>query len=581
MGLESGSFISDLVASNPTGGSDYVSSGDDHLRLIKSVLQNTFPNATRGFYFETVSSKTSNYTTTATDQNRLIKMDASGGSRVVSLLSAVTAGVGFKLAVEKTDNSANIVYLDGAGSQTIGGSATWALEEQYDTVYIISDGSNWVVLGSNISREVLNPTTVNATTVNADDFVGGNVNADDVSAATGTIASLQATSMICGSATFTGVVTINTLNLVSLNSTPIGNATPSSGAFTTLSASVSAAFSNTTITGTLGVSSAFSAGSVATGAISCSGITCSGTISGAFSGSLSGSSVSVSSVNTGSITAAGNGSVGGTFGVTGAVTLGSTLAVSGAATFSGAVGVTGNLDMQSDIRWYSGATKLAQVGGNTSTGTVAIDCDPDNVIADTNFNVNVDGARVLEIENGYLKVANYSSTSAIAANVAGNGQFWAKTSQSNTYQMEAVGDEVVLRMNRSGATHGSIMQFRRNGVAVGSIDVDGSTTTFTTTSDERLKENIVPLPSQWELVKQIGAYNFNFKTEPEVQRTGFIAQWLHQQVPEAVNVPAAEQDDEGAINYWGVDPSKLIPILLAALKEAQERIEDLEAKILG
>lgn len=46
MGLEAATFISQLVASNPVGATDPKAQGDDHLRLIKSALQNTFPNIT-------------------------------------------------------------------------------------------------------------------------------------------------------------------------------------------------------------------------------------------------------------------------------------------------------------------------------------------------------------------------------------------------------------------------------------------------------------------------------------------------------------------------------------------------------
>lgn len=45
MGLETGTYISDLVATNPTS-SDPKSQGDDHLRLIKSTVKTTFPNVT-------------------------------------------------------------------------------------------------------------------------------------------------------------------------------------------------------------------------------------------------------------------------------------------------------------------------------------------------------------------------------------------------------------------------------------------------------------------------------------------------------------------------------------------------------
>lgn len=45
MALESASFINQLVATNPTGG-DPKGQGDDHIRLLKSVLKTTFPNLT-------------------------------------------------------------------------------------------------------------------------------------------------------------------------------------------------------------------------------------------------------------------------------------------------------------------------------------------------------------------------------------------------------------------------------------------------------------------------------------------------------------------------------------------------------
>jgi hypothetical protein len=46
MGLEAGTYVDDLVATNPVGASDPKSQGDDHIRLIKAVLKNTFPNLT-------------------------------------------------------------------------------------------------------------------------------------------------------------------------------------------------------------------------------------------------------------------------------------------------------------------------------------------------------------------------------------------------------------------------------------------------------------------------------------------------------------------------------------------------------
>jgi len=46
MGLETATYISGLNASNPVHATDQVGEGDDHIRLIKSTLLNTFPNVT-------------------------------------------------------------------------------------------------------------------------------------------------------------------------------------------------------------------------------------------------------------------------------------------------------------------------------------------------------------------------------------------------------------------------------------------------------------------------------------------------------------------------------------------------------
>ena len=46
MGLETGDYIDDLVATNPIGGTDNISEGDDHIRLLKKTIKQTFPNIT-------------------------------------------------------------------------------------------------------------------------------------------------------------------------------------------------------------------------------------------------------------------------------------------------------------------------------------------------------------------------------------------------------------------------------------------------------------------------------------------------------------------------------------------------------
>lgn len=55
MALETASYISQLVLTNPVGGSDAKSQGDDHIRLLKTVLQTQFPNFTAAACTPTVT----------------------------------------------------------------------------------------------------------------------------------------------------------------------------------------------------------------------------------------------------------------------------------------------------------------------------------------------------------------------------------------------------------------------------------------------------------------------------------------------------------------------------------------------
>lgn len=103
----------------------------------------------------TTSTKTSNYTVTEADRDRLILVDASGGAVTITLLASATAGNGFRVAIKKIDSSGNAVTIDGNLSETIDGNTTSTLSTQYDSENLISDGSNWFAF-----LNIGNPTTL-------------------------------------------------------------------------------------------------------------------------------------------------------------------------------------------------------------------------------------------------------------------------------------------------------------------------------------------------------------------------------------------------------------------------------------
>jgi len=116
--------------------------------------------------------------------------------------------------------------------------------------------------------------------------------------------------------------------------------------------------------------------------------------------------------------------------------------------------------------------------------------------------------------------------------------------------------------------------------AVGSITTNGSATAYNTSSDYRLKENIVPLANAVTRVKQLAPKNFTWKNNPSLGTVeGFIAHELQAVVPEAVFGEKDGVDQDGKPKYQGVDTSVLVALLTAALKEALTRIEALEAKV--
>jgi hypothetical protein len=136
-------------------------------------------------------------------------------------------------------------------------------------------------------------------------------------------------------------------------------------------------------------------------------------------------------------------------------------------------------------------------------------------------------------------------------------------------------------LNFSKTHSGSIdaVVFRYNGSRKGSIQFSDSGTSFNTTSDYRVKENISPLSNAATRLNQLKVYSFNFIADPDTVVDGFIAHEAQSVVPECVTGTKDEVDDDGNPIYQGIDQSKLVPLLTAALQEALAKIETLETRL--
>ena len=119
----------------------------------------------------------------------------------------------------------------------------------------------------------------------------------------------------------------------------------------------------------------------------------------------------------------------------------------------------------------------------------------------------------------------------------------------------------------SGITHWVF--FNPNG-AVGNISTSGTTTSYNTSSDERLKENITDADDASALIDGIQVRQFDWKADGEHQRYGMIAQELDTVAPEAVTKGETEDD------MWAVDYSKLVPMLVKEIQDLRKRVAELE-----
>ena len=147
-----------------------------------------------------------------------------------------------------------------------------------------------------------------------------------------------------------------------------------------------------------------------------------------------------------------------------------------------------------------------------------------------------------------------------------------------------------------------LMSFVNGNGTVGTIQTNGTGTSYVTSSDYRLKEDWQPMSGSIDRVKALNPVNFAWKVDGS-RADGFLAHEVQEVVSEAISgtkdemrteeyeVTPAVFNDEGVETaaavmgtrevpeYQGIDQSKLVPLLTSALQEAVAKIESLEARV--
>ena len=182
------------------------------------------------------------------------------------------------------------------------------------------------------------------------------------------------------------------------------------------------------------------------------------------------------------------------------------------------------------------------------------------------------------------------------------GTYFTGTTRLSLFGASSAKNGMAIMNSSDAGTIYSIFFNNAAGGTIGSITNNGSSTSFNTSSDYRLKEDLQLMSGASERVLALKPINFAWISTGE-RVDGFLAHELAEVIPEAVvgtkdgmrdeqyEVTAAVLDDNGMVvteavmgtrsvpDYQGIDQSKLVPLLTAALQEALTKIASMETRL--
>ena len=272
---------------------------------------------------------------------------------------------------------------------------------------------------------------------------------------------------------------------------------------------------------------------------------------------------------TGTTTQTGNASfsnvtASGTATVTGATSLNAGLAVSGGRTFLKANSEQFSLGLQ-----YNSSTGQTYIGSTNSAS-------PDMIFS------NVSGTELGRFTTG----GNFYVGTTGIPNVGVTGQYGFSVSSTEVVISKNVASPALYIKNASSGASTAII-FYNGETQVGYVTTTTTGTTYNSGSDYRLKENVQPLTNALNTVAKLKPSIYKWKIDGS-EGKGFIAHELQEVFPSAVVGEKDAVDKDGKPAYQGVDQSKLVVLLTAALQELNakvdaqtQRITDLEEQVLN